>query len=176
MALLHAQVSAHSPLTREVTPHLVSLGTYRGVVRRAVRDLKYAGARDVSVPLGVALARGVPPAWAVEVVTSVPMPRAREAERGFNQSALLGRVIARELGVPYLPLLARTSAQAGQQAKVSGSERRAHLAGAFRAVATPPARVLLVDDVLTSGTTLAECAAALTAAGAQEIRFAVVAR
>ncbi|GBF05452.1 competence protein ComF [Deinococcus aerius] len=176
-AALRPRVEAHSPLWPRPEGHLVTLGAYRGVTRRAVRALKFGGARDLAGALGEALADGVPAAWNVASVVAVPLHPGRERERGFNQSALLAGAVTAALGVPSVPALRRTRATA-QQARLHAHERTANLAGAFGADARllPPGPVLLLDDVLTTGSTLAACRDALEAAGAGRVYFAVVAR
>lgn len=175
---LRPHASAHSPLTPLVTPHLVTLGPYRGVLRRSVRALKFGGARDLAAPLGQALAAGVPADWAVVAVVPVPLHARRLRERGFNQAELLAQAIAASLGVPCLPLLVRTRYTA-QQAKRHAAERHGQLNGAFAVQGRPPGgSLLLVDDVLTSGVTLQACRDTLVGAGvlATDLKYAVVAR
>ncbi|MCP2015772.1 ComF family protein [Deinococcus sp. HSC-46F16] len=176
-AALRPRVETHSPLSPRPMPHLVTLGPYRGVTRRAARALKFGGARDLAGALGERLAAGVPPEWGVRAVVPVPLHASRERERGFNQAELLGQAIAAELGVPCVPALRRTRATA-QQARLHAAERGANLAGAFQADGRrlPAGPVLLLDDVLTTGSTLIACRDALHAAGAGPVYFAVVAR
>ena len=171
---LRPELLSHSPLTRRIEPHLVSLGRYTGPLRRSVRALKYGGSREVAGALGRALAAGVPPFWAPQAVCAVPLHPARQRGRGYNQAELLARALAAELGVPCRPLLRRTRSTR-QQARLHAGERRANLAGAFEASGPAPPRVLLIDDVLTTGSTLAECERVLRAAGAGQVFFAVVA-
>ncbi|EYB68274.1 competence protein ComF [Deinococcus phoenicis] len=174
---LRPRVEAHSPLSPRAAGHLVTLGEYRGVTRRAVRALKFGGARDLAGALGGALADGVPAAWNVRAVVPVPLHPGRERERGFNQSELLGRAVAASLGVPCVPALRRTRATA-QQARLHAAERGTNLAGAFQAdtCRLPPGPVLLLDDVMTTGSTLLACRDALHAAGVPQVYCAVVAR
>ena len=175
-AELRPRVEWHSPLSAQATPHLVTLGRYQGVPRRAVRALKYGGARDVARPLGRALAAGVPASWQIAAVVPVPLHPSRQRERGYNQAELLAQAMAAELGVPCLPLLTRTRATA-QQAKLHASERSSNLAGAFAVRgAVPPGTLLILDDVLTTGSTLLACRDALHAAGVTDLKYAAVAR
>lgn len=172
---LRAEVSASSTLTREREAHLVSLGRYDARLRRAVRALKYEGSREVALAFAGALAPAVPREWHPNAVCAVPLHPSREQRRGYNQAELLARAVARELALPCSPLLRRTRATR-QQAKLHADARRANLRGAFEAVAAVPPRVLLVDDVLTTGATLRECAAVLRGAGAERVYFLVAAR
>ena len=174
---LRARLETHSPLHPRATPHLVTLGAYRGVLRRSVRALKFSGVRDLAGPLGQALGAGIPADWNVQAVIPVPLHPRRMQERGFNQAELLARAIAGELGVPCLNALKRTH-YTSAQAKKHAAERQ-HLGGAFQV--TPPlprGTILLVDDVLTTGLTLQACRDTLTSAGIpiENIKYAVVAR
>jgi ComF family protein len=157
------------PITSARAPFL-----FAGPVRQAVHRLKFAGRRDVGPALAAAI-RALGPAPRVETVTWVPLARRRLAERGFDQARTLAGPVARGFGLPLERLLRRTEA-GGPQAQRSGLERRAVMPGAFRAVGRPPERVLLVDDVLTTGATAAACAQALMASGAREVHLLVAAR
>jgi predicted amidophosphoribosyltransferase len=138
-----------------------------------VLKLKFGGWRGVAGAFAVAMeALDLP---AVEVVTWVPLARAREAERGYDQAQALARALARRIGRPAVPLLRRTVATA-PQAKRSAAERRAALAGAFRSVRAAPRSVLLVDDVLTTGATADSCARELRRAGAGSVVLATATR
>lgn len=173
---LRVRVESHSPLVGRPLPHLVTLGRYQGTVRRAVRALKYGGAQEVALPLGQALAAGVPAEWGVVAVVPVPLHRTRQRQRGYNQAELLARTIAAELEVPCLPLLERTRATA-QQAKLHASERVGNLAGAFAVRGeVPTGPLLLVDDVTTTASTLLACREVLVAAGADGLKYAAAAR
>ncbi|WP_295816673.1 ComF family protein [uncultured Deinococcus sp.] len=173
---LRPRVDSHSPLRGRAQPHLITLGEYRGVHRRAVRALKFGGARDLAGVLGEALAAGVPQDWNVRAVVPVPLHASRQRQRGFNQAALLGSVVAVQLGVPCVDALIRTRAT-GQQAKQHAAQRD-HMDGAFalRPGVLPPGAVLIVDDVLTTGATLNACQEVVLGSGVPEVYAAVVAR
>jgi ComF family protein len=177
-SVLRPQVQSHSPLCKQATPHLVVLGPYRGMLGRSVRALKYGSSRELAAILGKTLAGGVPAAWEVQAVTAVPLHVQRLRERGFNQAELLGRQVAQALGLPYLNLLHRQRFT-GNQAKRHANERLSALDDAFVAgpgSSTLPETVLLLDDVMTTGSTLLACEAALLAVGVQRVYFATVAR
>lgn len=173
---LHARVDNYSPLRARPQPHLVTLGEYRGVRRCAVRALKFAGARDLAGVLGGALAAGLPAEWTVAAIVPVPLHPSRRRQRGFNQAEVLGRAIAAHMGVPCVDALIRTRATT-QQAKQHAAQRD-HMHGAFQARpgVLPAGAVLLVDDVLTTGSTLVACQRALQDAGVSDIYAAVIAR
>ncbi len=172
---LRPQLQSRSPLSNSAAPHLVVLGPYRGVLGRSVKALKYGGSRELAAILGAQLGSGVPASWGVQVVSAVPLHPARLNERGFNQAELLARQVAATLGQPYLSALSRQRAT-GNQAKRHASERMGALDDAFLAVEGLPECVLLVDDVMTTGSTLLACAGALRAAGVAQVYFAAVAR
>lgn len=154
---------------------------YRGPCRTALIGLKFAGHRSLAEAAAIALSE----AWAFAprgdrpwTVTWVPLGRARRRRRGFDQARALARSFARAEGLPAVALL-RRSRETTPQARRSGEARRMALAGAFAPASAStrcPDFVLLVDDVLTSGATAAECSAVLKAAGAREVGVLTVAR
>jgi predicted amidophosphoribosyltransferase len=147
---------------------------YEGPARRAIHKLKFSGWRGVGDALGRAMAATGPPA--ADGVTWVPLARRRLAERGYDQAKVLAVAVARELGLPTARPIRRVVAT-GPQARRSAAERRTAMRGAFRPNGHPcPARVLLVDDVLTTGATAAACAAALREAGARSVFLLVAGR
>lgn len=152
---------------------------FEGPLREAIHTLKYGRRRRMARPLGALLAehlraRPLP----AQTLLAVPLHPARQAERGFNQAAELARELARGAGQTLLEDgLVRVRATS-QQAQLNAVQRRENIRGAFawRGPTAPPQRVLLVDDVLTTGATLGACAAALRQAGAQEVYAIALAR
>ena len=154
-------------------------GSYEGVLRGLIHLYKYSRIQTLQDPLGDLLARALPLEESFDAVTPVPLHWRKQWQRGFNQSELLARAIARRRGIPMVRALARvrfTKTQAG----LSNSERRKNVAAAFhcrRAAKTLAGkRVLLIDDVMTTGSTAAACARALKQAGAARVVLATVAR
>jgi ComF family protein len=164
------------------SPASISAFVYGGALARALARLKYEQRPDLGEPLGALLAlevqaRGLHIGDAV--VVPVPLHVSRLAERGFNQSALIARPIARLLRIPMFPLALMRVRDTPQQASLDRIGRIANVAAAFRA--RPRARlqgrsVLLVDDVRTTGATIEACTRALKDGGAAAIVHAVVAR
>lgn len=154
----------------------LSLGPYSGPLERAVKAYKFAGTRRLAGVFGGALADALrASSWPLDVVCAVPLHSLRYMQRGFNQSALVARAAAKGVGLPYRPLLKRVRSTR-QQARLGGTARQGNVAGAFRATPLSGERVLVVDDVMTSGATVTECALALFAAGAGRVYVATVAR
>lgn len=116
--------------------------------------------------------------WQDFVIIPVPLHPRRERERGFNQAEILAKLFAKKLGLPTENNLSRTIYSA-PQVKLSGEERRRNLKDAFvfnvedRAM---PEKVLLVDDVYTTGATMEECAKVLKGSGVKTVHGLVLAR
>ena len=148
---------------------------FAGPARNAIHRLKYRGWRGVGAALAGAMVL-VGPVPRTDVITWVPLARRRLAERGYDQARLLAEEAGRQLERPVAGLLRRRLSTA-PQAQRSGQARRTALLGAFEARRHPvPGRVLLIDDVLTTGATAAACAEALHAAGAREVHLLAAAR
>lgn len=154
---------------------------YGGVARAVVLRLKHGGRPAVARTLAAAMARLVADAPDDAIVAAVPLHRWRLWRRGYNQSLLIARRLARARGIACIPdLLLRTRATPVLGGLGPAARTRA-VAGAFAV----PARhrpalsgrsVVLVDDVLTTGATAEACAAALRAAGAGEVLLVTWAR
>ena len=156
-------------------------GAYEGVLRELIHVYKYGKVRTLARPLGELLSRALARDERYDVVTPVPLHWRRRWQRGFNQSEALAREISRRSGIPFAGTLRRvrsTSAQAG----LSNTARRRNVAAAFatsrtlRAGALRGRRVLLVDDVMTTGSTAAACSQVLKSAGADRVTLLTVAR
>lgn len=156
---------------------------FTGIVRDALHALKYAGERRLAIPLGSAIARRWARAGAGgEVLVPVPVHRDRAARRGYDQAVLLAEAAARELGLPSITALERRRATVAQF-ELDRRDRAANVTGAFGiasgALEAPVIEgrwVVLVDDVMTTGATLAACAVALIDAGAAAVSAVTVAR
>ena len=151
-------------------------GAYEGTLRKLIHLFKYGGIRRLARPLGALLGDALPRDRQFDVVTAVPLHWRRRWQRGFNQSELLGKAIARTRGIPAVNVLRRRSATRAQ-AGLSNAQRRENVAGAFRARRRVNGlRILLVDDVMTTGATAGACARALKQAGARSVSLLSLAR
>ena len=176
---------------------------YTGGYRKITQALKYGrnfgAGRFFARMLGERLAAGE----SFDLVCPVPLHWTRRFTRGYNQAEVIGREVARVLEVPFEPRLLRRMRRTGTQTKLSAEERAGNIAGAFEVrlshcsstkrgrivdkrkisdgsstnkdvfVDEQPLRILLVDDVFTTGATVAACAAALRAAFGPDVRISV---
>lgn len=153
---------------------------YGGAVASAIARFKYAGRSDLAARFGELMARGAAPLeGTVDIVVPVPLHPRRVAERGFDQAALLAGPVARGLRVAHVPRALARIRETPAQASLDREARVANVAAAFRCPAPSRVegrRVLLVDDVRTTGATLASCAETLTRAGARTVSTLVLAR
>ncbi|MDD3275884.1 MAG: ComF family protein [Kiritimatiellales bacterium] len=155
---------------------------YEGAVGNAVRDLKYKHAlwlvRDMAELLFNCLQAEYPEIL-FDQITAVPLHPPRRRERGFNQSAVLGAALARRLELPFSERLLRRVRPTVSQTGLTAPQRAANVCGAFRVgwFARPAGRrILLVDDVMTTGATVNACAKTLKQAGAVSVHVITVAR
>jgi ComF family protein len=151
---------------------------FDGPVRDALLRLKFAGERALAEPIGRAMAAAVEPgapAGQGRPVTWVPLSSRRRAARGYDQAEALARAAAAAAGAPVIRVLDRV-VDASPQAKRSRAQRLGALWGAFVTTGAAPEEVILVDDVVTTGSTAAECARVLRAAGARRVHVLAAAR
>ena len=171
---------------REVDPGLGLSGaafahSYRGPAGGLVRRLKYSGVGVLSERMSVELARAARLLRTGDgvIVTCVPMHPRRLRVRGQNHAELLARGVAREMQLEYGDVLMRTR-NAPQQARLTEAERRRNLKDGFAVrpewrARVEGAKILLIDDVFTTGSTAQHCAEALRKAGAAQVYFAAYA-
>jgi len=150
-----------------------SVAFFEGPLRPAVHAFKYRGLRCLAAPLAELMIaqwhKGPLPA---DVIVPVPLHRRRLRERGYNQAALLARPLGAAIDLPVREdWLVRTRATS-PQVELDVAERKANVADAFlcqNGDAVAGRRVLLIDDVFTTGATLESCSLALRQAGAQSV-------
>ena len=145
---------------------------YDAAARRLVHAWKERGLRRLAADAAQLVAERLPPPE-VDALTFVPADRGRRLERGHNPAERLALELATLWELPCLPLLERT--RGGRQRGSSAAERRT-VRGSFRAREAAPRKVVVVDDVYTTGATAAAAASALRAAGARRVEAVAFAR
>jgi len=157
----------------------VAATRYEGVARRLVHALKFRGHDILVAPAALRMAgaaRALALDASLDAVVPVPSTARRNRDRGYDPGALLAEEVARLLGHPVRPLLSRVR-EAPPQSSVPAAERRRNVRDVFAASERCRSlRVLLVDDVMTTGATAFEAARALRAAGASTVDLLVLAR
>lgn len=153
---------------------------YEGMVRDSIRRYKFQGASFYASCYGALLADSLQErAGRADVVTWAPVSRKRKRQRGYDQAALLAEEVAGRLGLPCVRLLEKIRHTAENSALSGAEKRRANVSGAYTAAdpeLTNGKRILLVDDVYTTGATMSECARTLLMAGAASVCGAALAR
>ena len=155
---------------------------FAGPIRELIHSFKYSRRTQLCRPLGLLTARELAPfaaAVAADLVIPVPLHIKRLRQRGFNQAVLLGEILAREWRVPLSHRNLRRLRWTEPQINLAAAQRAANVRGAF--AVTDPAvlrgkRIILVDDVYTTGSTVAECARVLFKADAEAVIVVTVAR
>jgi ComF family protein len=148
---------------------VVASGEHSGTLQQAVQGLKYAQATALQGPLARRLGAALKHTrWSVDLVVPVPMHAARRQRRGYNQAALLAAALAAQQSLPFEPEAVVRHRETRTQVGLSRQERLVNVQDAFSA---DPSRVagrtvLVVDDVCTTGATLAACAEAIQRSGA----------
>ena len=148
---------------------------YEGPLARAIRGMKFSGWHAVGPHLAGGMAEVAADLLPADVVTWVPLSGRRRARRGFDQAEVLARAVAERLDRPVRRLVARAR-DTRAQARLTGPERRRALGDAFAARGPVAGRVLLIDDVLTTGATASACARALRRTGARRVTVLTAAR
>jgi ComF family protein len=153
---------------------------HEGVLRRALARLKYGGAARLAAPLGEAATPTLRMLLEISgpaVLVPVPVHRARERQRGYNQAGLLASALGRAVGLPVAAVLERQR-ETTKQHRLNRAARLRNLRGAFlvRAGARVPSSAIVVDDILTTSATLEACAQALREAGTRDVYGLAIAR
>ena len=159
-----------------------SFGVYEGTLARAILLLKHERIEPLGNWFAERLARVIgkeSERMAADAIVPVPLHRHRSRERGFNQVDLIGRPLARRLSLPYQPILLMRSRPRPEKHLLRSEERWEAVRGAFamrRGGRVDNLRILLLDDVMTTGATLDACLARLCEAGAQSVAGLTIAR
>ena len=175
--------SPECPVSRTKLPFTdswVAIWHYEGLVRRSLILYKFRNRRHYVNCYGRLLAmklqREHPEGF--DILTWVPISSLRKLRRGFDQLELLANAVGRELGMEPVPLLKKRRHNRPQSGIVGDAHRRANVLGVYKTVnpeQIPGKRILLLDDIITTGATVGECARVLLTAGAKEVHCGVVA-
>ncbi|HTA41339.1 MAG TPA: ComF family protein [Bryobacteraceae bacterium] len=162
--------------------HAASFGLYEGALRSLIHLFKYSGMKPLARPLAAYMERALSKDETFDAIVPVPLHWRKQWDRGFNQADLLARQIAKKRALPVLRALRRKRGTA-TQAGLASAGRRRNVAGAFvlRSTAkTDPRlagkRILLIDDVMTTGATASACASVLKRGGAESVSLLTLAR
>lgn len=166
---------------REFISRVVSPVRYEGDVRKSIHRFKFTGRRGYAAVYGRWVAECVSQHLdgQYDLITWVPVSRKRRRERGYDQALLLARAAAQVLGTEVVETLRKERNNPAQSGITDESARRANVLGVYESVApqcVDGKRVLILDDIITTGATLSECARVLRTAGAVDVVCATVAR
>jgi predicted amidophosphoribosyltransferase len=174
-AACYERLPVAPPIALTAVDHVWPGVVYGGAAKEVVHSLKFeravAAAQDIASHMAVAL-----PGDTDWIVTHIPTASVRVRQRGYDQSQRIARLLAGRIHAPYLPLLGRMSAV--RQVGATRAERRSQMHGAFRPLhgrMLQNRHVLVVDDVLTTGSTVQAAAQTLRAAGASRVSAVVFA-
>ena len=154
-----------------------ALFRYEGREKEAIHKIKYENKREylpVLSELMVEILGREILRWNVDVCVPVPMYWKKKRKRGFNQSEILAKLLGRELELPVDTAILRKTEDTGEQKKLTVRERKENLKGAFSAGDARGLRILLVDDVYTTGSTIDAAAEVLLEAGAEAVYFVCI--
>lgn len=154
-----------------------ALGLYQGVLRKAIHQLKFNNRVLLDRALGELLDRVIPATIEYDLLVAVPLAQQRLRQRSFNQSLLLARELAKHRRRPVAVDLLEKNSETLPQHGLGAVERHRNLNGVFQCGRRLSGeRILLVDDVMTTGTTVRACSDVLRRAGAGDVHVAVLAR
>jgi ComF family protein len=155
-----------------------AFGSYEGKLRKLVHLFKYDRIETLARPLARLALTAFPREERFDFIVPMPLHWTRRWRRGFNQAELLAREIGRRTGLPVKKVVRRRRATPSQ-ARLTNSQRRSNMAGAFQTRSSADLRnrrVLLVDDVLTTGATASACAAVMKHGGAEYVAVLALSR
>ena len=167
----------HSKRNIPFIAHWTAIWYYKENVRSSIHRFKFYNARGYANTYGKLLAMKLQQE-SFDILTWVPVHFLRRLRRGYDQSELIAAVTAKELGVTSMGVLKKVRHTAPQSTRRDAAHRRGNILNAYR-VRDPEVirgkRILLLDDVVTTGSTASECARTLLTAGAKEVNLATIA-
>lgn len=160
--------------------HWTALWYYKDDVRKSIQRFKFGNRRNYASVYGRLLAVKLLSVYPepFDILTWSPVSALRKFKRGYDQSALLAQAVGQELGIPATATLKKIRHTPPQSQLKDAAQRRANVLGAYKALCKTELsgkRILLLDDVVTTGATASECAKILLSAGAKEVCFAAIA-
>lgn len=176
----NVETYSHSKRTIPFVAQSTAIWYYKGDVRKSIQRFKFHNARSYADAYGRFLAMKLQEEmWEdVDIITWTPISFIRRIVRGYDQSKLLAQATAKELGTTPVATLKKVRHTPPQSSISEAAARRANVLGAYK-VRNPDVvsgkRILLLDDVVTTGSTVSECAKTLLTAGAKEVRLATIA-
>lgn len=158
----------------------IAIWYYKGYIRKSILRFKFYGARHYASVYGRLLAMRILQEYTEEfdVLTWVPVSKLRRLTRGYDQAQLLAEAVGQELGLTPVSTLCKVRHNRAQSGITGQAKRRANVLGAYKAVCPQQLhgkRVLILDDVITTGATAGECARVLLTAGAKEVHCGCIA-
>lgn len=175
---IHAQKRINVPKAGQTILCTVPY-VYHGKIRESIIRFKFYGQIRSADFFGSKIAGELSKnAEKYDFISSVPISVKRRSQRGYNQSELIARAAAKELHLPYRECLVKTTDNK-EQHKLTEKERRKNVQGVYELIQKEEVygkHILLVDDIVTTGATLCECAEALFAGGAKEVSCAAIAQ
>ncbi len=153
---------------------------YEGMVRDALLRYKFGGAASYSRTFGKIMAKCIDEMhFSCDIITWIPLSRARLRKRGYNQARLLAECVAKELSLPSAETIVKLRNNPAQSGINDYKQRQKNVSGIYEPLAPSTAagkRILLVDDIVTTGATLSEAASVLRKAGAADVAALTAAR
>ena len=153
---------------------------YEGTVRESLHRYKFSGAAAYAEIYGEFISKCIDEnSITCDIITWVPLSKTRKWKRGYNQAELIGRYLSESLAVPGTDLLKKIKNNPAQSGTANAEIRKANVRGVYKAINEETLKgkcILLVDDVVTTGSTISECARVLKEAGCKEVYAATLAR
>lgn len=176
----HAPLFSKEKINFSFIARWTAVWYYKDTVRKGLLQYKFSGRRSSAAGFARQIAMKLleTDMATPNLLVWVPISRLRKFSRGYDQVELIARALSQELGIPAIPALKKIRHTPPQSSLKSAAERRANVLGAYRVISPQSVKgkhLLLLDDVITTGATVSECARMLTMAGAETVDCAAVA-